>query len=146
MHEVLLSLEIAGACAVALIVVLLLVVLRRRRLMGRLGTFDCSVRRARRGRRRWALGVAQYETDRLDWYRTFSLSPRPSCSFARQALAVTTFREPEGTETGAVQPGAVVVECRLDGEDIDLAMGEDAYTGFASWLESAPPGQGVNVA
>lgn len=146
MHEVLLSLEIAGACAVALLVVLVLVVVRRRRLLGRLGTFDCSIRQARRRGRRWALGVAQYETDRLDWYRTFSLSPRPSCSYARRALAVTVFRDAEGSELVAVQPGAMIVECRLDGEDVELAMGRDAYTGFASWLESAPPGQGVNVA
>ncbi|GAB3465246.1 DUF2550 domain-containing protein [Kineococcus endophyticus] len=150
MHEVLLSLEIAGACAVALVVVLVLVVLRRRRLMARLGTFDCSIRQARGGRRRWALGVAQYERDRLDWYRTFSLSPRPSCSYARRALAVTLFREAEGPELVAVQPGAMIVECRLEaegaGEEIEFAMGRDAYTGFASWLESAPPGQGVNVA
>ncbi|MEZ0166318.1 DUF2550 domain-containing protein [Kineococcus sp. LSe6-4] len=153
MYEVLLSLEIAGACAVALVVVLVLVVLRRRRLLARLGTFDCSIRQARGARRRWALGVAQYERDRLDWYRTFSLSPRPSCTYARRALAVTVFRDAEGLELAAVQPGAMIVECRLEtgavagqGEEIEFAMGRDAYTGFASWLESAPPGQGVNVA
>jgi hypothetical protein len=65
-------------------------------------------------------------------------------------LAVTLFRDAEGAELVAVQPGAMVVECRLEvdgsGEEIDFAMGRDAYTGFASWLESAPPGQGVNVA
>ena len=44
-----------------------------------------------------------------------------------------------------MQPGAMIVECRHDGVEIELAMSNDAYTGFASWLESAPPGQGVNV-
>ena len=146
MHEFLLSLEIAGACAVLLLVVLVAVVLRRRRLTSRLGTFDCSIRQPRGSRRRWALGVARYETDRLDWYRTFSLSPRPSCTYARRALGVTLFREAEGSELIAVQPGAMVVECRHEGVEIELAMSNDAYTGFASWLESAPPGQGVNVA
>lgn len=151
MHELLLSLEIAGACAVLLLAALVAVVLRRRRLTSRLGTFDCSIRAARGSRRRWALGVARYETDRLDWYRTFSLSPRPSCTYARRALGVTLFREAEGAELVAVQPGAMIVECRLEGEDvgreeIEFAMSPDAYTGFASWLESAPPGQGVNVA
>jgi hypothetical protein len=144
-HELLLSLEIAGACAVLLLAVLVAVVLRRRRLTSRLGTFDCSVRQPRGARRRWALGVARYETDRLDWYRTFSLSPRPSCSYARRALDVTLFREAEGNELAAVQPGAMVVECRHEDVEIELAMSHDAYTGFASWLESAPPGQGVNV-
>lgn len=145
MHEFLFSLEIAGACAVLLLAVLVAVILRRRRLTSRLGTFDCSVRQARGAHRRWALGVARYETDRLDWYRTFSLSPRPSCTFARRALDVTLFRQAEGMELVAVQPGAMIVECRHDGVEIELAMSNDAYTGFASWMESAPPGQGVNV-
>jgi len=145
-RELLLSLEIAGACALVLLVVLVVIVLRRRRLTSRLGTFDCSVRRPTGARPRWALGVARYEIDRLDWYRTFSLSPRPSCSFARGALDVSLWRDAEGGEVFAVQPGAIVVECRHSGGELDLAMSNDAYTGFASWLESAPPGQNVNVA
>ncbi|GAB3258598.1 DUF2550 domain-containing protein [Kineococcus gypseus] len=144
MRELLLSLEVAGACALVALLLLLLLVLRRRRLTGRLGTFDCSLRHP--GSRRWALGVARYETDRLDWYRTFSLSPRPSRTFARGALDVTRRRDAEGSERLAVQPGALVVECRHAGDPLELAMGADAYTGFASWLESAPPGQNVNVA
>lgn len=146
MRELLLSLEIAGACALVLLLFLVGIVLRRRRLTSRYGTFDCSVRRPTASRPRWALGVARYETDRLDWYRTFSLSPRPSCSFARGAFDVTGWRGAEGNEVFAVQPGAIVVECRHDGGELDLAMSNDAYTGFASWLESAPPGQNVHVA
>ncbi|MCI2239310.1 DUF2550 domain-containing protein [Paenibacillus sp. TRM 82003] len=144
MRELLLSLEVAGACALVVLLGLVLVLVRRRRLTGRLGTFDCSVRHP--SSRRWALGVARYETDRLDWYRTFSLSPRPSCSFARGALDVTRRRDADGQERLAVQPGAIVVECRHRGAALELAMSSDAYTGFASWLESAPPGQNVNVA
>ncbi|MGI4894100.1 MAG: DUF2550 domain-containing protein [Janthinobacterium lividum] len=146
MQELLLSLEIAGACAVLLLLLVVAIVLRRRRLTHRLGTFDCSVRHLRGSSRRWALGVARYETDRLDWYRTFSLSPRPSCSFARGALDVVNWRDAEGPELLAVQPGAMVVECRHLESDLQFAMSSDAYTGFASWLESAPPGQNVNVA
>jgi len=145
-QELLVSLEVAGACALLLLVSLAVVVLRRRRLSGRLGTFDCSLRRPEGGRRRWALGVARYEVDRLDWYRTFSFSPRPSCTLARGALDVLDRRVPAGAEVLAVQPGAVVVRCRHEREPLELAMSTDAYTGFASWLESAPPGQNVNVA
>ncbi|WP_432487588.1 DUF2550 domain-containing protein [Kineococcus sp. SYSU DK018] len=144
MRELLLSLEVAGACALVALLGLVLVVVRRRRLSGRLGSFDCSMRAS--GSRRWALGVARYETDRLDWYRLFSLSPRPSCSFARGALDVTRRRDAEGHERLAVQPEAIVAECRHGGVEVELAMSTDAYTGFASWLESAPPGQNVNVA
>jgi hypothetical protein len=145
-QELLLSLEVAGACALLLLVSLVVIVLRRRKLSGRLGTFDCSLRHPEAGRRRWALGVARYEVDRLDWYRTFSFSPRPSCTFARGALDVLDRRDPAGAEVLAVQPGAMVVQCRVEREPLELAMSTDAYTGFASWLESAPPGQNVNVA
>ena len=146
MRELLVSLEVAGLCALLIVVCLLGIILRRRRLTGRLGTFDCSVRDPGGTRPRWALGVARYEVDRLDWYRTFSISPRPSCSFARGALDVLDRREPVGHEVLAVQPGAIVVACRHDATQLELAMTADAYTGFASWLESAPPGQNVNVA
>jgi hypothetical protein len=40
----------------------------------------------------------------------------------------------------------MVLECNQQGRVIELAMSEDALTGFLSWLEAAPPGQHVNVA
>ena len=142
MQELLLPLEILGGLVLLGVLALVVVVLRRRALVGRIGTFDCSLRIGRH----WALGVARYEIDRLDWYRMFSFSVRPSCTFARGALDVVGRRDPLGGEALAVQPEAIVVECRHRGEDLELAMGRDAYTGFASWLESAPPGQNTNVA
>jgi hypothetical protein len=33
----------------------------------------------------------------------------------------------------------VVVECRTGGEVLVLAIGDSAYTGFVSWLESSAP-------
>ncbi|GAA4973666.1 DUF2550 domain-containing protein [Kineococcus glutinatus] len=146
MGPFLLSLEIIGATAVLVVLALLAVVVRRRTLIGRVGSFDCSVRTESRGRRHWTLGVARYEVDRLDWYRMFSFSLRPSCSYARGALDVAGRREPGGAEALAVQPGAIVVECRHRGQDLEMAMSPDAYTGLASWLESSPPGHNVNVA
>ena len=124
---------------------LLAVVVRRRVLVRRVGTFDCSLRRAGHGRR-WVLGVARYEVDRLEWFRLFSFSVRPSCTYARGALHVVARREPTGAEALLVQPGSLLVECRHGGEDLTMAMSRDAYTGLASWLESSPPGQNVNVA
>ncbi|PPK98655.1 uncharacterized protein DUF2550 [Kineococcus xinjiangensis] len=146
MEHLLLPLEILGGLILLSVLSLVVVVLRRRALVGRIGTFDCSVRTIGRSGRHWALGVARYEVDRLDWYRMFSFSVRPSCSFARGALDVVGRREPVGGEALAVQPGAIVVECRHRGDDLEMAMSRDAYTGFASWLESAPPGQNTNVA
>ena len=146
MEPFLLPLEILGGLLALLVLALLLVIVRRRTLVRRVGTFDCSVRLVGRGRRHWTLGIARYEVDRIDWYRMFAFSVRPSCSYARGALDVVGRREPAGAEAVAVQPGAIVVECRHRGEDLEMAMSPDAYTGFASWLESAPPVQNTNVA
>jgi hypothetical protein len=61
-------------------------------------------------------------------------------------LAVAERRYPSGTEAFAVMSGFVIVRCIFEGKPIELAMSEQAYTGFASWLEAAPPGQNVSVA
>jgi hypothetical protein len=39
-----------------------------------------------------------------------------------------------------------VLGCLHRGTRLELAMSEDALTGFLAWLEAAPPGQRVNVA
>ena len=91
--------------------------------------------------------MARYESDRIDWYRVFSVSPRPAESLVRAELDVQERRRPAG-------PGDVRRTRRLDHRamslsrtmEVELAMTEQAYTGFAAWLEAAPPGQNVNVA
>ena len=40
----------------------------------------------------------------------------------------------------------MVLRCLHNGAPLELAMSEDALTGFLAWLEAAPPGQRVNVA
>jgi hypothetical protein len=63
---------------------------------------------------------------------------------ARRELEIVDRRVPEGAEAFALLSGAVIVRCR-DGSDggtmVEFAMGDDALTGFLSWLEAAPPGQ-----
>jgi hypothetical protein len=39
-----------------------------------------------------------------------------------------------------------VLVCEHKGLRLELAMSDDALTGFLAWLEAAPPGQRVNVA
>ena len=115
----------------------------RRYLLSRSGAwFDCSLRRADG---RWTLGIARYRNDRVDWFRAFSLSLRPLRTWLRDDLAVLGRRATEGAETTAVLPHAVIVRCRHRDEELDLAMSDDAYTGFASWIESAPPGRHARV-
>ena len=45
-----------------------------------------------------------------------------------------------GAEAFALYGGHVIVECRYDGQALELAMSPSALTGLSSWLEAAPPG------
>ncbi|MBR7837310.1 DUF2550 domain-containing protein [Actinospica durhamensis] len=94
--------------------------------------------------RGWSYGIAQYGADRVDWYRIFSYAFRPAAVLTRRDLEVVGRREPEGTEELALFPGWTILDCRFGAGYAELALSEDALTGFLSWLEAAPPGQGVS--
>jgi hypothetical protein len=91
-------------------------------------------------------GVARYNNDSVEWFRVFSYAPRPRRVLQRSRIEVLHRRTPEGQEELALLSGAVVLSCLHAGEPLELAMSEDALTGFLAWLEAAPPGQRVNVA
>jgi hypothetical protein len=88
----------------------------------------------------WVLGLARYSGDRLQWYRAFSFSPRPSRSFRRAELRVIDRREPSRGEAAYFAHGAVVFECRHAARALDLAMPQTAVNGFQAWLEALTPG------
>jgi hypothetical protein len=145
--DVVLVLDALAVIVVLCAVALLGTAVRRRALQRGGGTFDCSLRdRPGQHGKGWTLGLARYATDTVEWYRVFSWSPRPRLVLARPGLAVRSHRRPAGPEAFALLAGAVVVECSVDGRVVELAMTEGALTGLLSWLEAAPPGQGVNVA
>ena len=50
------------------------------------------------------------------------------------------WRHPSDREIDSVLPGSVIVRCSYAQEILELAMTQSAYTGFSTWLESAPPG------
>jgi hypothetical protein len=146
-HDLLIPLEVVVAVLAVTAFFLIAVVSRRRFLTRGIGAFDCSLRFGTGSHAvGWRLGVARYEADRIDWFRIFSVSPRPGTSLIRTDLLVQERRKPAGPESFAVLAGALIVRCRYREQDVELAMSEQAYTGFASWLEAAPPGQNVNVA
>lgn len=118
---------------------------RRTVLTRGVGTFDCSLRREHRAGG-WALGVARYEQDRLDWFRLFAASLRPSRSLSRDRLVILERHTVEHHDSYSVLPGWVQVRCAYGATTLELAMSEMAYNGLATWLESAPPGQHINVA
>ena len=131
----------------------------RRRLIQRPGgTFDCSARldvppapaagdaADEAGGKGWIFGIARYNNDAVEWFRVFSWAPRPRRVLQRSQIEVIERRTPEGQEELALLSGAVVLVCTHAGDPLELAMSEDALTGFLAWLEAAPPGQRVNVA
>jgi hypothetical protein len=132
------------SAAVVLLFVLLLgvaLVVRRRWLSRNGGTFELSYRaRAGTPGRGWLLGLGRYAGDSLEWFRIFSLSPRPKRVWARQTLIFVTRRDPEGVEQLSLYPGHVVIRCDTPTGVIELALGSSSLTGFQSWLEAAPPG------
>ena len=147
-----LALTVCGV-VVALVVLGLFVFGLRRRLIQRSGgTFDCSAcagtsrRRADTNGKGWSYGVARYNGDRIEWYRVFSYAYRPRRVLERSAIEVAGRRLPEGEEELALLSDAVILTCLHRGTRLELAMSDDALTGFLAWLEAAPPGQRVNVA
>ena len=138
-------LEVLGGIAVALLLGLILLALRRR-VIQRGGSFDCSVRlKNKRFGQGWALGIARYTGNQIEWYRVFSPSLRPSRVLPRDRLKIIRRRKPEYPETLAIIGGHVILECTEDGIEVSLAMSPEATTGFAAWLEAGPPGRNVGV-
>jgi len=145
--DVLLVLDVLGACLLLAVLGLAALAVRRRFIQRRGGTFDCSLRkRSRRPPKGWMLGVGRYATDTVEWYRVFSYSPRPRAVVQRRDLVVLTRRAPDPAEALVLLPGAMIVECSVGGEVLEMGMSTDALTGFLAWLESAPPGQHQVVA
>jgi hypothetical protein len=136
-------LDAAGIILALVLVTLAIVAIRRRLLQRSGGTFDCSVRlHTGTPGKGWALGIARYSGDTVEWFRVFSFGWRPRRVFQRNDLTVESRREPVATEALGLYAGHVIVECVQAGNSaVELAMAEDALTGFLAWLESAPPGR-----
>jgi hypothetical protein len=129
----------------------LLLVFRRRWISRDGGTFELS-HRVLRSRstaatgRGWVLGVGRYSGDRLEFFRVFSLVPRPRRVLERGVIRYDGPREPAGGESYSLYAGHVIIGCRSvarpggQSESFELAMSPDALTGFLAWLEASPPG------
>jgi hypothetical protein len=137
--------------AVLVLVVLAAVVLASRRyLLERSGgTVECALRQpAAAGG--WRLGVLSYQHDSLRWHGALGVLLRPEYVFHRRALSVVSRRPADPAEDVVLGADRIVVEVSVKqpadgsgsqpGEFVELAMGEQALTGFLAWLEAAPPG------
>ena len=109
------------------------------------GTVECGLRHPA-GRANWRLGVAVYQGDELCWYGALGVLLRPEQVFHRRSLTVLSRRPSLPSEANVLGAEHIVVElCTrpADGSDedhVELAMTEEALTGFLAWLEASPPG------
>ncbi|MBB6629214.1 DUF2550 domain-containing protein [Nocardioides sp. KIGAM211] len=134
-------LDTAGALLLLVLLYGVALIVRRRVLSRNGGTFELSYRvRPERAGRGWLLGLGRYSGETLEWFRIFSLSPRPKRSWPRARLAYGDRREPEGVEQMSLYPDHVVVCCMTPDGEVELAMGPSSLMGFQAWLEAGPPG------
>lgn len=133
MHTV----DVVVVCVAIVAVVLCALVLARQRYMLHVvGAIPLAIST---GRDRWVYGIARYAGGQLRWYRSLGLGTRPSRQFDRADLRIVGHRVPRPDEMGSLRTGAVIVECRTGGSSVLLAIGENAFTGFISWIEASSP-------
>jgi hypothetical protein len=136
--------------AVLVLVLLAAVVLASRRylLERNGGTVECALR-GPAGSGAWRLGVLTYHHDSLSWHGAIGMLLRPEYVFYRRSLSVVSRRPAEPSETVALGTDRIVVEVvagpppndpDTDDERVELAMTDQALTGFLAWLEASPPG------
>ena len=131
MHTV----DIVAACvAVALVVAFVAILARQRYMLRSTGTLPLAMQRGNR----WLYGVGRYQGGELRFYRALGVGTRPTRVLRRGHVQVVGQRSPYDSERGSLPPAVVVVELRADGDTVSFALGESAFTGFVSWLESAP--------
>src|SRR3954469_12482903 len=134
----------SGVLLLLVLLYALALVVRRRWISRNGGPFEFSVRvRPGRAGRGWLLGVGRYTGDDLEWFRIFSLAPRPRYNDPRAALEYVGRRDPEGVEGYSLYSGHIVVTCRTPAGLLEVAMSPSALTGFLAWLEAAPPGRRI---
>ena len=119
----------------------LVLVIRRRILARHGGTFELSYRaRSTSAGRGWLLGIGRYSGEQLEWFRIFSVLPRPTRVWDRFDLEYTTHRPAQGIETVSLYSGHVVVRCTTSEGPVEFAMSASSLMGFQAWLEAMPPG------
>jgi hypothetical protein len=140
-------LDLVGLVLVVALLYGVALIVRRRAIARDGGTFELSYRQhTDHPGRGWVLGLGRYSGDELEWFRIFSLSPRPRVVWRRDRLSYAGRRRPEGAEEMSLYDGHVVVSCAYAGDLVELAMSEASLTGFQSWLEAGPPGTDWNRA
>ena len=138
------------AVVLALLFLAAAVLALRRYLLERAGgTVDCALR-SPAGSGPWRLGVLSYAHDSLRWHGALGVLLRPEYTFQQRSLSVVSRRPAEPSEAVTLGAERIVVEVSVKpaadssgapvGPTVELAMTEQALTGFLAWLEASPPG------
>lgn len=111
-----------------------------------MGAFRCWVRIPGAAGRfgRWRRGVARFDPIDLRWFPGFLLLASRSLVLERRALELTD-RWSAG-ENDSVPPGLSVVHGTAGGVTVEIALSPASAAAFVLWVESGPPGRGVDVA
>lgn len=138
-------LDVSGIALLLLLAYGVGLVLRRRILARHGGTFELSHRlRSDTAGRGWVLGMGRYSGEKLEWFRIFTLWPRPKVVWSRDQLMYDGRREPVGAEHASLYPDHVVIRCATRTGEVEFAMSLASLTGFQAWLEAKPPGTDWN--
>jgi Protein of unknown function (DUF2550) len=121
--------------AVVLVVVFAAILARQRHMLKAAGAVPLALQRGNR----WLYGVGRYVGGELRFYRAFGVGTRPTRIMRRGQVEVTGRRAPLDSERGSLPSTVVIIELRTEGDTVAFAIGESAFTGFVSWLESSAP-------
>jgi Protein of unknown function (DUF2550) len=138
------------AAVLVLLVLAAVALASRRYLLERSGgTVECALRQPA-GTGAWRLGVLSYHHDAIYWYGALGILLRPEHILHRRALTVLSRRPADPTETISLGDDRIVVEISVKppadasgsppSAHLELAMTDQALTGFLAWLEASPPG------
>lgn len=135
------SIPILLAVIGMLIVVMALAVVARQLVVSRQrGAFECSVhRRSLVGGPTWQHGLMRFGTDRLRWFRAFSMRLRPEVVLRRSEIREVSRRRlavqlPEGEDS-------YLVTFELQGgRTLEAIVDLPSGAALNAWLEGAPTG------
>lgn len=111
-----------------------------------MGAFPCWLRlpEATGTFGRWRRGAARFDTGALRWFPDYVLLASRSLVLDRGELELFG-RWPAGEDDG-VPRGLTVLRGSARGTTFELAVTASAAAALVLWVESGPPGRGVNVA
>lgn len=138
--------EVALVALAAAVAAAVLVAVQWRRFSRGLGAFRCFVRLPGSAGpfARWRRGAARFDTDVLRWFPAYTLLASRSLVLNRCELELSG-RSAAGDDDG-VPHGLTVLRGSVRGRDVELAVPASSASALVLWVESGPPGRGVNVA